>query len=91
MEFNSLIFPAPNVSYTPQDVEGDIIYIPRFFKFNKDFRKLIKDRAKMNVADLDDADQADESANDAVNFDKSIRRTNTIEMNASETAFEAYN
>ena len=38
MEFNSLLFPAPPVAYTPQDLEGEMIYIPRYFKFNKKFR-----------------------------------------------------
>ena len=38
MKFNSFLFPAPQVKYTPQDLEGEVVYIPRYYKFNKTFR-----------------------------------------------------
>lgn len=38
MELNSVLFPAPSVFYTPEDLEGDVMYIPRFFKYDRDFR-----------------------------------------------------
>ena len=31
MELNSLLFPAPITKYSPEDLEGDIMYIPRFY------------------------------------------------------------
>ena len=35
MELNSLLFPAPSINYTPEELEGELMYIPRHFKFNK--------------------------------------------------------
>ena len=35
MELNSLLFPAPSCKYTAQDLEGEIMYIPRYYKYNK--------------------------------------------------------
>ena len=35
MEFNSFLFPAPQSSYTIHGSIGDIIYIPRKFKNQK--------------------------------------------------------
>ena len=42
MELNSLLFPAPSTSYSPEDLEGECIYIPRFFEFNKPARRNIE-------------------------------------------------
>lgn len=42
MELNSLIFPAPTIKYTSDELEGDIMYIPRHFWFNKAHRSLLK-------------------------------------------------
>lgn len=35
MELNALLFPAPSIKYSPLELEGDIMYIPRYYKFNK--------------------------------------------------------
>ena len=35
MELNSLLFPAPSIKYTPEELEGEILYIPRFMKYQK--------------------------------------------------------
>jgi len=43
MDLNSILFPVPFVDYSPQDLEGDVMYIPRFFKYNRKFRGEIKD------------------------------------------------
>jgi hypothetical protein len=40
MELNSLLFPAPSIEYTAQDLEGEIAYIPRYFKYNDEYIKL---------------------------------------------------
>jgi len=34
MDFNSLIFPAPMSSYTPQSLFGNIIYVPKYKQFS---------------------------------------------------------
>ena len=39
MELNSVLFPAPTIKYTPQDVEGDVLYIPKFYKYSSGYRK----------------------------------------------------
>ena len=40
MELNSLLFPSPSIEYSAQDLEGEVAYIPRFFKFNAEYLKL---------------------------------------------------
>ena len=30
MELNSLLFPAPSTTYRPEDLEGEVMYIPRY-------------------------------------------------------------
>lgn len=40
MELNSLLFPAPSTKYSAQDLEGEILYVPRFYRFNQEFTKL---------------------------------------------------
>ena len=42
MELNSLLFPAPKTKYCPEDMEGDIIYIPRYFEYSGQYRKYMK-------------------------------------------------
>ena len=42
MELNSLLFPAPNTKYTAEELEGEIMYVPRYYKFNANHRKLMK-------------------------------------------------
>ena len=39
MELNSLLFPAPIANYGPENLEGEAIYLPRFFRFNKETRR----------------------------------------------------
>ena len=46
MELNSLLFPAPTVKYTPEELEGEVMYIPRFFKFSKQYRYHLKKEAQ---------------------------------------------
>ena len=41
MELNSILFPVPKVSYTCQDVEGSVMFIPRHYKYTKSFRRMI--------------------------------------------------
>ena len=31
MELNSLLFPAPTTKYSADELEGDIMYVPRHF------------------------------------------------------------
>lgn len=42
MELNSLLFPAPNTKYTPEELEGEIMYVPRYYRFNTNHRKIVK-------------------------------------------------
>ena len=35
MDLNSLLFPAPAIDYTAEELEGEIMYIPRFMKYSK--------------------------------------------------------
>jgi hypothetical protein len=42
MELNSLLFPAPNTKYTPEELEGEIMYVPRYYRFNTNHRKVVK-------------------------------------------------
>ena len=42
MELNSLLFPAPTIKYTAEELEGEIMYIPRFMKFSKSHRTFLK-------------------------------------------------
>lgn len=41
MELNTLLFPAPSTQYSPEDLENEAMYIPRFFRFNKAARRKI--------------------------------------------------
>ena len=50
MELNSLLFPAPPSSYTSEDLEGECMYIPRFFQFNKPARRNIEKHYKEQLA-----------------------------------------
>lgn len=45
MELNSLLFPAPTVKYTAEELDGEVMYIPRFFKFSKQYRYHLKKEA----------------------------------------------
>jgi hypothetical protein len=36
MELNRLLFPAPSTKYKAEDLEGEIMYIPRHWRYNKD-------------------------------------------------------
>jgi hypothetical protein len=42
MELNSLLFPAPTIKYTAEELEGEVMYFPRFFKFSKEYRAHVK-------------------------------------------------
>ena len=39
MEFNSLLFPAPQVTYDPQELTDEVVYIPKYSQFSKVFRR----------------------------------------------------
>jgi hypothetical protein len=43
MELNALLFPSPKVEYTAQDLEGEVAYIPRHYKYNETYIKVKKD------------------------------------------------
>ena len=62
MELNALLFPAPNITYTPEELEGDIMYIPRHYEFNKMHRAALKDLDKLNHSNTMDARQSHRSA-----------------------------
>jgi hypothetical protein len=42
MELNQLLFPAPSVKYSPEELEGDIMYIPRFYRYKKEHQIAMK-------------------------------------------------
>ena len=42
MELNSLLFPAPKMHYTAEELEGEIMYIPRHYRFNMTHRSIMK-------------------------------------------------
>ena len=42
MELNSLLFPAPKMQYTAEELEGEIMYIPRHYRFNMTHRSIMK-------------------------------------------------
>jgi hypothetical protein len=46
MELNNLLFPAPPVQYTPEELQGDAVYIPRFYRFNQQHQSALKKLAK---------------------------------------------
>jgi len=52
MELNSVLFPAPLVNYTPKDVEGEMLYIPRFFQFKREFTNEVNQNLKAQKAKL---------------------------------------
>ena len=51
MELNALLFPAPPVKYSVEDLEGEILYIPRFYRFNKQHQLNMEklDKRKKNL------------------------------------------
>lgn len=49
MELNSLLFPAPGTNYSPEDLEGEAIYIPRYFRFSKETRRVIEKEHNFKV------------------------------------------
>ena len=47
MELNALLFPAPTIKYSALELEGDIMYIPRYYKFNKQHSKALNKLTKL--------------------------------------------
>ena len=47
MELNALLFPAPNIQYSPEELEGQMMYVPRYYRFNKKHRTALKNLAAM--------------------------------------------
>ena len=45
MELNSLLFPAPTTTYKPEDLEGEVMYIPRYHRYNRKTRKHLQEVA----------------------------------------------
>jgi hypothetical protein len=45
MELNSLLFPAPATTYKPEDLEGEVMYIPRYVRYNKKTRQYLHNMA----------------------------------------------
>jgi len=48
MELNSLLFPAPTIKYTAEDLEDELMFIPRFIKYSKNHRLYLKKLNKQN-------------------------------------------
>ena len=44
MELNSLLFPAPTIKYTAEELDGEVMYIPRHVKFRREYRRILKKR-----------------------------------------------
>ena len=42
MELNSLLFPAPSIKYSAEELDGEVMYIPRFFKYSSAYRHHVK-------------------------------------------------
>ena len=42
MELNSLLFPAPTIKYTAEELDGEVMYIPRHMKFRREYRRVLK-------------------------------------------------
>ena len=42
MELNSLLFPAPTIKYTAEELDGEVMYIPRHMKFRREYRRILK-------------------------------------------------
>ena len=40
MEMNALLFPAPQTTYSATDIEGEVAYLPRFYRFNKRYLEM---------------------------------------------------
>jgi len=49
MELNSLLFPAPNTKYTPEELEGEIMYVPRYYRFNKNHIEVMDTLDQINL------------------------------------------
>lgn len=46
MELNHVLFPAPKAKYLPENLQGDVIYIPRYFKFTKPYNNYLNAKYK---------------------------------------------
>ena len=46
MELNQVLFPAPPVKYTPESLQGEIIYIPKHLKFSEAFHNQLNAKYK---------------------------------------------
>ena len=46
MELNHVLFPAPKAKYLPKNLQGDVIYIPRYFKFSKPYNNYLNAKYK---------------------------------------------
>ena len=42
MELNSLLFPAPTIKYSAEELDGEALYIPRFFKYSSAYRHHVR-------------------------------------------------
>ena len=42
MELNALLFPAPGIKYSADELEGEVMYLPRFVKYSKSHRTFLK-------------------------------------------------
>jgi hypothetical protein len=42
MELNSLLFPAPTIKYSAEELDGEVMYLPRFFMYSKEYRAYVK-------------------------------------------------
>ena len=50
MELNSLLFPAPTIKYTAEELDGEVMYIPRHMKFRREYRRVLKKKDRQAQA-----------------------------------------
>ena len=46
MELNHVLFPAPKAKYQPENLQGEVIYIPRYFKFSQPYTNYLNSKYK---------------------------------------------
>ena len=46
MELNHVLFPAPKAKYQPTNLQDDVIYSPRYFKFSQPYNKYLNAKYK---------------------------------------------
>ena len=44
------MFPAPTTTYKPEDLEGEVMYIPRYHRYNRKTRQHLQEVAREKEA-----------------------------------------